>query len=250
MLHAARSACFLTVTENALKKGPEDDMEIIARVRTDFPEKFGIPRQSGLTEELKGRIVFEPAYRNMRAVYRLDEFSHIWILWEFSEVPKTEKWNATVRPPRLGGNERVGVFASRSPFRPNPIGLSCVRLEKVEEDPTLGPVLYVSGIDMMDGTPVYDIKPYLPMTDCRPEATNGYTENTRSYRMKVDFPEDLLQKIAPEKQQAALDMLALDPRVSYIRDPERVFGVYFDRWNIRFRVDEDVLTVTEVGIRP
>ena len=217
-------------------------MKIIAHICTDFPDKFGIPRQSGLVKELKGQIIFEPEYRNPEAVRGLDGFSHIWILWKFSESKK-EHWSATVKPPRLGGKKRVGVFASRSPFRPNDIGLSSVRLERVELDEKLGPVLHVSGIDVMDGTPVYDIKPYIPMSDCHPEAAEGYTKETKRHRLQVDIPEEYLNVYPEEKRQAVLGVLAEDPRPAYVQDEERVYGLSFAGYDVKFRVRGDVLQV-------
>lgn len=220
-------------------------MKIIARIQTDFPEKFGIPRQSGLVKELRGRIVFEPEYRNPEAVRGLDEFSHIWLLWKFSESKK-EHWSATVKPPRLGGKKRVGVFASRSPYRPNDIGLSCVRLERLEITEQEGPVLQVSGIDLMDGTPIYDIKPYIPLSDCHPEASEGYTEETKQHKLSVDFPQKLLE-IYPEEQRAAiLGVLAEDPRPAYVQDEERIYGVSYGGYNVRFRIVEDLVRVCAV----
>ena len=220
-------------------------MKIIARISTDFPDKFGIPRQSGLVEGLEGKIIFEPEFRNPEAVRGLEEFSHIWLLWEFSEN-KREHWDATVRPPRLGGNKRIGVFATRSPFRPNSIGLSCVKLSWIEQDERLGTVLVVQGADMVSGTPIYDIKPYIPLTDCHPDASEGYTEQTKTHELSVRFPAGLLEKLPPEKRAAVKAVLAQDPRPAYIKDPERVYGVSFAGFNIRFRVDGDVLTVCEV----
>lgn len=223
-------------------------MKIIARIQTDFPEKFGIPRQSGLIKELKGRIVFESEYRNPEAVRGLDEFSHIWLLWKFSESKK-EHWSATVKPPRLGGKKRVGVFASRSPYRPNDIGLSCVRLERLEITEQEGPVLQVSGIDLMDGTPIYDIKPYIPLSDCHPEASEGYTEETKQHKLSVDFPQKLLE-IYPEEQRAAiLGVLAEDPRPAYVQDEERIYGVSYGGYNVRFRIVEDLVRVCAVERR-
>ncbi len=222
-------------------------MKPIAHIETDFPTKFGIPRQSGLIDELVGRIVFEKAYRDPQALRGLDDFSHLWLLWEFSEN-KREDWSPTVRPPRLGGNKRVGVFATRSPFRPNPIGLSCVKLIaiKAEEE---GAVLYVSGADLMNGTPIYDIKPYIPLTDCKPEATEGYTKETKQYALTVDFPANLLTLVPEEKQPALIQVLEQDPRPSYIDDPQREYGVYFGKQNIRFKVEADCLTVVNVEDR-
>lgn len=220
-------------------------MKIIARIYTDFPDKFGIPRQSGLVEGLEGKIIFEPEFRNPEAVRGLEEFSHIWLLWQFSEN-KREHWDATVRPPRLGGNKRVGVFATRSPFRPNDIGLSCVRLMEISLDEKLGAVLTVQGADLMNGTPIYDIKPYIPYTDSHPEASEGYTKETRVHELKVEFPQELLERFPVEKRQAVLGILAQDPRPAYIQNPDRVYGVSFAGFNVKFQVDEDVLTVCEV----
>jgi len=220
-------------------------MKIIAHVQTDFPSKFGIPRQSGLVESLKGRIVFEPEYRNPEAFRGLDEFSHIWILWKFSESKK-EHWSATVKPPRLGGKRRMGVFATRSPFRPNDIGLSCVKLEKIEIDEKDGPVVWVAGVDLLDGTPVYDIKPYIPLADCHPEALEGYTSQTKVHELTVDFPEELLKRYPEEKRDAILGVLAQDPRPTYFQDPERMYGVSFAGFDVRFKVNGDVLTVYDV----
>lgn len=220
-------------------------MRIIAYIHTDFPDKFGIPRQSGLVKELTGRIVFEPEYRNPEAVRGLDEFSHIWLLWKFSESKK-EHWSATVKPPRLGGKKRMGVFATRSPFRPNDIGLSSVRLERIEMDEKDGPVLYVSGIDLMDRTPIYDIKPYIPLADCHPDATEGYTSETKKHELFVEFPEELLCIYPEEKRQAILGVLSQDPRPTYFQDPERRYGVSFAGYDVKFLVDGNVLKVFDV----
>lgn len=220
-------------------------MKIIAYIHTDFPDKFGIPRQSGLVKELTGKIVFEPEYRNPEAVRGLDEFSYIWLLWKFSESKK-EHWSATVKPPRLGGKKRMGVFATRSPFRPNDIGLSSVRLERMEMDEKEGPVLYVSGIDLMDGTPIYDIKPYIPLADCHPDAEEGYTKETKKHELFVEFPKELLRIYPEEKRQAILGVLAQDPRPTYFQDPERVYGVSFAGYDVKFRVDGEVLKVCDV----
>lgn len=219
-------------------------MEIIARVHTDFPTKFGIPRQSGLVEALEGKIVFEKKYRSAEAVRGLEEFSHIWLLWQFSRSHR-DTWAATVTPPRLGGKKRMGVFATRSPFRPNDIGLSCVRLKKVEITEE-GPVLWIAGADLADGTPLYDIKPYIPFADCHPEASEGYTKETKEHLLRVDFPEELLKKMPPEKREAILGVLAQDPRPAYVMDPQRRYGVEFAGYDVRFRVAGDVLTVCEV----
>lgn len=217
-------------------------MKIIAHIRTDFPDKFGIPRQSGLVKELKGTIIFEPEYRHPDAVRGLEQFSYIWILWQFSESKK-ESWSATVRPPRLGGNTHVGVFATRSPFRPNHIGLSSVKLERVEIDEKYGPVLHVSGIDLMDGTPIYDIKPYIPYADCHPDAAEGFTAGTKQHKLEVEFPQELLEMYPKEKRAAVLGVLAQDPRPTYIQNPERVYGISFAGFDIKFRVDGSHLTV-------
>lgn len=220
-------------------------MKIIAHIHTDFPDKFGIPRQSGLVQALTGRIVFEPEFRNPEAVRGLDEFSHIWLLWKFSESKK-ENWSATVKPPRLGGKKRMGVFATRSPFRPNDIGLSSVRLEKIEIDEKDGPILHVSGIDLMDGTPIYDIKPYIPIADCHPDATEGYTKETKEHRLEVEFPKELLSVYPEEKRPAILGVLEQDPRPTYFQDPERIYGVSFAGHDVKFRVDGNVLKVCDV----
>ncbi len=220
-------------------------MKIIAHIKTDFRTKFGLPRQSGLCEELKGQIVFEPEYRKAEAFRGLEGFSHIWVLWKFSEAER-EEWSPTVRPPRLGGNKRMGVFATRSPFRPNNIGLSCVKLDKIDYECPDAPVLYVSGIDMMDGTPIVDIKPYVPVTDCKTEATDGFTAETKEYALDVVFSDELLCILPEEKREGAKQMLSLDPRPSYITDEDRVFGVEYAGYDIRFKVKENTLTVGEV----
>lgn len=220
-------------------------MKIIAHIETDFNTKFGLPRQSGLCEELKGKIVFEPEYRREEAFRGLEGFSHIWVLWKFSEAER-EEWSPTVRPPRLGGNKRMGVFATRSPFRPNNIGLSCVKLDKIDYECPDAPVLYVSGIDMMNGTPIVDIKPYVPVADCRQASTDGFTEYTKDYSLEVNFSEELLQILPENKRNGALQMLSLDPRPSYITDDDRVFGVAYAGFDIRFKVKENTLTVCDV----
>ncbi len=217
-------------------------MKIIGHIRTDFPSKFGIPRQSGLIETLKGKIILEPEYRNPQVYKGIEQFSHIWLLWEFSEAQK-EHWSATVKPPRLGGKTRMGVFATRAPFRPNNIGLSCVKLDRVEMDEKDGPVLWVAGVDLLDGTPIYDIKPYIPLTDCHPEASEGYTKETKIHELKVEFPEELLNQYPEEKRQAVLGILAQDPRPTYFQDPERVYGVPFAGFDVKFKVDGDTLVV-------
>lgn len=218
----------------------------IAYIRTDFPEKFGIPRQSGLLPELEARIVFLPAFRNPDALRGITGFSHLWLLWDFSAVPHNAKFQPMVRPPRLGGNTPVGVFASRSPFRPNPIGLSSVRLLRVEETETQGSVLVVGGADLMDGTPIYDIKPYLPYADCHPEATGGFAEEKRHYALTVDFPAVLEAQIDPAHRAALRGVLAHDPRPSYQSDPERMYGVAFAGKNVKFTVEDGVLTVRKI----
>lgn len=221
------------------------EMKPIGWIRSDFKTKFGIPRQSGLVEELRAQVVFAPEYRVQEAFRGLAGFSHIWLLWEFSESVR-ESWSPTVRPPRLGGNQRMGVFATRSPFRPNPIGLSCVKLERVEPDSPDGPVLHVQGADLLDGTPIFDIKPYLPYADCRPEAVGGFAADYQA-RLTVDFPAGLAGKIPPEKLAALTGVLAGDPRPPYQNDPERVYGMTFAGFNIRFRVEGDKLTVLEIS---
>jgi tRNA-Thr(GGU) m(6)t(6)A37 methyltransferase TsaA len=220
-------------------------MKIIARIHTDFPTKFGIPRQSGIIESLQGRIVFEPEYRNAEAVRGLEEFSHIWLIWEFSEAVR-EDWSPTVRPPRLGGNVRKGVFATRSPFRPNPIGLSSVKLEKIEIDPKLGPVLHVLGADLMDGTPIYDIKPYIAYTDSHPEAISGFASKPAEYLLEVDFSDTLLQKVKPELRESLIEVLAHDPRPQYHDDSKRVYGMEFGGMEVKFKVDGMLLSVVDI----
>ena len=221
------------------------EIKVIARIQTDFPSKFGIPRQSGLIDSLEGRIVFEPEFRNEAAVKGLESYSHLWLIWQFSEVAG-KSWSPTVRPPRLGGNTRIGVFASRSPFRPNHLGLSAVRLQRVEMDEKLGPVIYVRGADLMDNTPIVDIKPYIPYADSHPEASSGIFQEVEKIRLQVEIPQDLLQRIPAENLEALKEVLAEDPRPSYQKDPERIYGLSFARLNIRFRVEEDRLTVLEV----
>ena len=219
-------------------------MKMIAHIYTDFPEKFGIPRQSGLVPELKGKIVFEPAYRSPEAVKGLDGFNYIWLLWQFQGTDR-ENWSATVKPPRLGGKRRMGVFATRSPFRPNPIGLSSVRLEKIEYTQE-GPILRVSGIDLMNGTPIYDIKPYLPYADCHPDAKDGFAGEVKEYGLQVDFPATLLAKLPEEKRQAIIEVLKQDPRPSVQRAQQKEYGVAFAGYNVRFVVENEVLRVTAV----
>ena len=220
-------------------------MKPIAHIRSDFPAKFGIPRQAGLVAELEAQVVFEPEFRNPEALRGIDGFSHLWLIWEFFQN-RREGWSPTVRPPRLGGNVRMGVFATRSPFRPNPIGLSCVQLDRVEWDGPQGPVLRVLGADLMDGTPIYDIKPYVPYADCRPEATQGFAPPDTNRRLEVEIPEELLNRV-PETHRAALQgVLAQDPRPAYQRDPERIYGFGFAGLEVRFSVQDGVLRVEEV----
>lgn len=223
----------------------DHSLRVIARIRTDFPAKFGIPRQSGIVDSLKAKIVFEQEYRNPDAIRGLEGFSHIWMIWGFFKEPGST-WSPMVKPPRLGGNKRMGVFATRSPFRPNSIGLSCVRLEKIELNQGLGPVLYVSGADLMDNTPIYDIKPYLPYTDSHPEARGGFAEPLRDYALTVSFPETLLSQIPGEHHEALMGILAHDPRPSYHNDPERIYGFWYAGFNIRFTVTGNLITVCEV----
>ena len=220
-------------------------LKIIARIHTDFPSKFGIPRQSGLADT-HGFIIFEPKFRNPDSIKGIEEYSRLWLLWEFSEN-KREAWNPMVRPPRLGGNKRVGVFASRSPFRPNPIGLSCVELERVEAETPKGPILYIKGADLMDGTPIYDIKPYIPGADCHPDASGGFTEKTKEHRLMVEFPKELLELVPADRRESLIEVLADDPRPGYQKDPERVYGMPFADQDIRFRVKDGILTVCEVA---
>jgi len=218
----------------------------IARMRSDFPSKFGIPRQSGLVEELRSTIVFEPEFRNPDTLRGIEGFSHLWLIWQFSEAVR-ENWSPTVRPPRLGGNTRMGVFATRSPFRPNNLGLSCVKLLSVELTAE-GTVLHVAGADLMDGTPIFDIKPYIPYSDSYPDAAGGFTDTADDFLLEVSFPEHLLVRLPESKQEAAIAVLSHDPRPSYQRKPGRVYGLSFAGHNIRFTVEDQTLTVTSVDI--
>ena len=220
-------------------------MKIIARIHNDFKEKFGIPRQSGLSGELRSKIVFEPEYRNPEALRGIEGYSHLWLIWQFSESIR-EEWSPTVRPPRLGGNKRMGVFATRSPFRPNPIGLSSVRLEAVEVTKNEGTVLIVSGADLLDGTPIYDIKPYVAYSDCHTDAVSGFAEPVQNYHLNVVFCKDLLSKVDISKQKSLIEILEQDPRPSYQNDPEREYGFRFADYEIFFKVEGDTLTVTGV----
>ncbi|MDD7301600.1 MAG: tRNA (N6-threonylcarbamoyladenosine(37)-N6)-methyltransferase TrmO [Eubacteriales bacterium] len=219
-------------------------LRMIARIHSDFPDKFGIPRQSGLTS-LASRIVFEPEFRDPNALRGIEGWSHLWILWIFSEAVRPG-WSPTVRPPRLGGNERVGVFATRSPFRPNSIGLSSVKLERVEHTENEGDVLIVSGADLMDGTPIIDIKPYVPYADAHPEASGGFAAEKFGKKLKVVFPEELLSRVEPGKREGLKDLLAEDPRPAVQDDPERVYGMRFSDVEIKFVVSDGVLTVVDV----
>ena len=221
-------------------------MKVIAHIRTQFPSKFGIPRQSGLVDELRGTVVFEPEFRDPESLRGLEAFSHIWLLWQFSGAVR-EHWSPTVRPPRLGGNRRMGVFATRSPFRPNPIGLSSVRLLGIEPLPGLGVVLQVAGADLMDGTPIYDIKPYIA-PDCHPDAVAGFTVGLDERRLEVDFPEEWLAKIPEAERPALLGVLSRDPRPSYQHDPERVYGMSFAGQDVKFTVHDGILSVC--GVEP
>ena len=222
----------------------QHSIKVIAWIRSDFRTKFGVPRQSGLVEALRAEIVFEPEFRNPDALRGIEGFSHLWLVWQFSATVR-EDWSPTVRPPRLGGNVRMGVFATRSPFRPNPIGLSCVRLEGVEQRAE-GPVLIVSGADLMDGTPIYDIKPYLPYADCKADAAGGFAPQ-RAEELAVEFPPELLARVPEDKRAALTGVLAQDPRPHYQSDPARIYGMSFAGMEVRFRVADGVLTVVELA---
>ena len=217
----------------------------IGVIRTDFPEKFGIPRQSGLIDELRSTLVFEPEFRVPEALRGIEQYSHLWLIWEFSKAVRDD-WSPTVRPPRLGGNTRMGVFATRSPFRPNPLGLSCVRLVGVEYNTPEGAVLHLAGADLMDGTPIYDIKPYLPYVDCKPEASNGFALAQQEGVLEARLPEELAARIPPEKLPALKAVLAQDPRPQYISDPEREFTMSFAGFEVSFTVSGNTLSVTEI----
>ena len=221
------------------------EMKIIARIKSEFPEKFGIPRQSGLVSSLKAQIIFEEEYRSVDAVRGIDEFSHLWIIWQFSKAVR-DTWSPTVRPPRLGGNKRIGVFATRSPFRPNAIGLSSVKIEKIDLDGENAPVIHVSGADLMDGTPIFDIKPYLAYTDAHPDAVGGFTENVADRRLKVEFDGELINSVPDEIKTALCDLLAEDPRPSYQNDSKRVYGLSFSGYEIGFTVDKKTLKVIKL----
>lgn len=223
----------------------EHNIKVIARIRSDFATKFGIPRQSGLVDALRATVVFEPEYRNADALRGVEGFSHLWLIWQFSKAVRQD-WSPTVRPPRLGGNVRMGVFATRSPFRPNAIGLSCVRLIGLAQDPQLGPVLHVAGADLMDGTPIYDIKPYIPYADCHPDALGGFAPAKPDNLLKVVFPAQWLEQVPPDRRDALTGVLANDPRPSYQKDETRVYGFTFAKLEVRFTVVGQTLTVCAV----
>lgn len=220
-------------------------MNIIAHLHNDFPTKFGLPRQSGLVDTLESVIVFEPEYRIPEALRGLEDFSHLWLIWQFHQAQR-EDWSPTVRPPKLGGNTRLGVFATRSPFRPNPIGLTVVKLEKIVHDPQLGHVLHVTGADMVDGTPILDIKPYIPYADCRPEARGSFADVHAEDRLEVVFPEALLALVPADRRETLLAALAQDPRPAYQRDPSRIYGLPYAGLDIKFSVADGILTVHDV----
>ena len=217
----------------------------IAYIHSDFPDKFGIPRQSGLAASLKATVVFEPEFRSPEAFRGLEDYSHIWLIWGFSKN-KDSGWTPTVRPPRLGGNVRKGVYATRSPFRPNPIGLSSVKLETIESHKELGPVLHISGADLMDGTPIFDIKPYLPYVDSHPDAANGFAGSVIDYVLSVKCPDELLSILPEDKRAALIEVLSEDPRPSYQDNPERIYGMRFSEYEVKFKVEQDVLYVISV----
>lgn len=223
----------------------EHRMKVIARIHNDFPTKFGIPHQSNRLDALKATIVFEPEYRVPEAFRGLEEYDYIWLIWQFSETVR-ENWSPTVRPPRLGGNTRMGVFATRSPFRPNSIGLSSVRLEKIELHPELGPVLHISGADLMNGTPIYDIKPYLPYVDSHPEVRGGFTDKIEDYRLEVEFPETLIEKVPAEQREALVEVLSNDPRPRYQNKPDKIYGLAYGSHDIHFTVKDKTLKVCDV----
>ena len=221
------------------------NMQVIARMKSDFPSKFGIPRQSGLVEALRSTVIFEPEFRNADALRGIEGYSYLWLIWQFSEAVRQE-WSPTVRPPRLGGNTRMGVFATRSPFRPNNLGLSSVKLLGVEQTAQYGTVLHVGGADLMDGTPIFDIKPYIPYSDCHADALGGFTDTADAFLLEVNFPAELLEKLPEDKREAALSLLSHDPRPSYQRKADRVYGLPFAGFDIRFTVDNSRLTVVEI----
>ncbi len=222
----------------------EAPMKTIAKIKSGFPSKFGIPRQSGLVKNLPAQIVFEPEFRNPDAIRGLEGFSHIWLIWKFSESGESN--SLTVRPPRLGGNTRLGVFATRSPFRPNPIGLSCVKIESIEQTEKYGMVINILGADLMDGTPIYDIKPYLPHSDCITDAVGGFSDEVKDYSLKVEIPDQIKERFDGQFIETITEILANDPRPSYHHNPERIYGFPYAGYEIKFRVEEDLLTVVEV----
>lgn len=221
------------------------EIHVLAKMHSDFPSKFGIPRQSGLVSSLRSTIVFEPEFRNPDTLRGIEGYSHLWLIWQFSESVRQD-WSPTVRPPRLGGNTRMGVFATRSPFRPNSLGLSCVELLGVEQTEAYGTVLHVGGADLMDGTPIFDIKPYIPYSDCQADAKGGFTDSAEDFLLDVQIPDHLAQLLPADKRQAAIDVLSHDPRPSYHQDPSRIYGLTFAGKNIRFRVKEKTLIVLEI----
>lgn len=224
-------------------------IQVIAHIRSDFSTKFGVPRQSGLVDALKSTVVFDPEYRSIDALRGLEDFSHIWLIWQFSGAVR-DGWSPTVRPPRLGGNTRMGVFATRSPFRPNPIGLSSVRLERIEHHPELGPILHVAGADLMDDTPIYDIKPYIPYADSHPDATGGFTSGLAERQLTVEFTTRWLTLVPQKQRDALLGVLAQDPRPTYQNDPDRIYGLSFGGLDVKFTVRDGVLTVCGVDRLP
>ena len=244
----AAGLLFIFYRENTEEKymSEQNNMKIIARIHNDFPTKFGIPHQSNRLSALKATIVFEPEYRNPDAVRGMEGFSHIWLIWQFSRAVRAN-WSPTVRPPRLGGNTRMGVFATRSPFRPNALGLSSVKLLKVEPNTPQGPVLTVGGAALLDGTPIFDIKPYLPYVDAHPDARGGFTDTTKFYTLQVQAEPEVLEQIPADKRDALLGVLRSDPRPSYQHDPERLYGLSFGGVEVKFKVDGDVLTVVSTG---
>lgn len=221
-------------------------LQVIAKMKSDFPTKFGIPRQSGLVDELRSTIIFEPEFRNADALRGLEDFSHLWIIWQFSEAVRTG-WSPTVRPPRLGGNTRMGVFATRSPFRPNNLGLSSVRILGLEQTEAYGTVIHVGGADLMDGTPIFDIKPYIPYSDCHEDAVGGFTKTADDYVLQVNISRELLGKIPAHKQDALIGVLSHDPRPSYQKDSDRIYGLIFSGLDVKFQIKDKILTVLEIN---
>lgn len=221
-------------------------LKIIARIYNDYSEKFGIPRQSGIVESVKSKIVFEPEFRDENAIRGLEHFSHLWIIWQFSEV-KQDSWSPTVRPPKLGGNTKMGVFATRSPFRPNPIGLSSVKIDKIEIDEINGPILTVSGADIMNGTPIFDIKPYLPYTDIHEDASDGFALQSKEKQLDVIFPDEFKYIIPENKRESLIEILSQDPRPGYQNEPERIYGMKFSKFNVKFTVNNKTLEIIEIS---